>query len=264
MLKGSTMLVIPAIDLRGGRCVRLRQGDFAAETRYAVEPAVLLRRYQSLGARWVHVVDLDGAQDGVRLNAPIIASLARHTSTCLQVGGGVRNAAAIEALLDAGVARVVVGSSAVQQPQEVSAWLNYFGAERICLAFDVRMDGRGTPYVRTHGWTRESTVSLWNALGAFSEARVKHVLCTDIERDGTLKGPNLALYRAALVRFPQISWQASGGIRSAADLTSLARLGVKAAVSGKALLEQRIAPKELRPFLPDASSPASTSATAKS
>jgi phosphoribosylformimino-5-aminoimidazole carboxamide ribotide isomerase len=257
------VIVIPAIDLRGGRCVRLYQGDFKLETPYPITPAALLRRYQGLGAAWAHVVDLDGAQDGVRLNAPLIESLARYSSVWLQVGGGVRNPSALEALLDAGVGRVVIGSVAVQRPQEVTAWLKCFGAERICLAFDVRMD-KGVPYVRTHGWTRATAISLWDALAAYPRGSVKHALCTDIEQDGTLRGPNLALYRAALERFPKISWQASGGIRNAADLASLAHLGVDAAVSGTALLEERISPEELRPFLPDASSPASTSATAES
>jgi phosphoribosylformimino-5-aminoimidazole carboxamide ribotide isomerase len=258
------MLLIPAIDLRAGRCVRLHQGDFAAETSYAIEPAALLRRYQALGARWLHVVDLDGARDGVRVNAPLIASLARDKSMRLQVGGGVRSASAIEALLGAGVARVVVGSAAVERPGEVGAWIKCFGAERVCVAFDVRVDTCGEPQVHTHGWTRNGVLSLWNAIDALSCAPLRHVLCTDIALDGTLAGPNLTLYRRALDRFPNLSWQASGGIRNAADLSALARLGVNAAVSGKALLEKRIPVKELQPFLPDASSPASTCAPARS
>lgn len=258
------MRLIPGIDLRGGRCVRLWQGDFSAETPYAVTPAALLRRYHALGARWVHFVDLDGAQDGVRLNAPIIESLARHPFMSLQVGGGVRHPSSIEALLDAGVARVVVGSAAVRQPGEVAAWIRVFGSNRICLAFDVRVKGEGEPYVHTHGWTRNSVVSLWDALMAFPAGLVKHVLCTDIERDGTACGPNLTLYGTALKRFPQVSWQAAGGIRNAVDLEALAQLGVAAAVSGRAMLEERIRLKELAPFLPDASSPASTSAKARS
>ncbi len=258
------MIVIPAIDLRGGRCVRLYQGNFAAETPYTITPAALLRRYQELGARWAHVVDLDGAHDGVRLNSALIESLARYSQVALQVGGGVRNPSALEALLDAGVGRVVIGSAALERPQEVTSWVKCFGADRICLAFDVRMDGKCVPYVRTHGWTRESAVSLWDALAAYPRGSIKHVLCTDIDQDGTLQGPNLALYRSALARFPDIRWQASGGIRNAADLASLAHLGVAAAVSGKALLENHIPSAELRPYLPDASSPASTYATAKS
>lgn len=256
------MLLIPSIDLRGGRCVRLHQGNFASETTYDIEPAELLTRYRSLGATWLHVVDLDGARDGAPVNAPLVAALASEPGVRLQVGGGVRTARIIEALLDAGVARVVVGSAAVHRPKEVREWLKSFGAERICLAFDVHVDPDGEPQVYTHGWTRNSAVSLRTALTEFPLGTVTHVLCTDIRRDGTLAGPNLTLYRLALARYPLLSWQASGGIRSSADLAALACLGVSAALSGTALLQSRIPHSELRPYLPAVSSPASMSATA--
>ncbi len=254
------MLVIPSIDLRGGRCVRLREGDFATQTSYDIEPAALMRRYHALGARWLHVVDLDGAKDGVTVNAPIIQNLARHSAMRLQVGGGVRSASVIEALLTAGVARVVVGTAAVEWPDEVAAWLDQFGAERICLAFDVRLGPGGEPQVRTDGWTRNSALDLAQAISAFPREILHHVLCTDIERDGTLRGPNFRLYRECLARFPEFKWQASGGVRDSCDLLVLKGIGVAAAVTGTALLEERISPTELRPFWPDASSPASTCA----
>lgn len=252
------MLVIPSIDLLGGRCVRLREGDFAARTSYDVEPAELLGRYRSLGAHWLHVVDLDGARHGAPANLDVIESLARCSAVHLQVGGGVRSSATIERLLSAGVGRVVVGSAAVQRPAEVASWITSFGPERICIAFDVRSAGAGEPQVHTHGWTVNSAISLWNALVAYGAGSLKHVLCTDISRDGTRRGPNLELYRAALTRHPNLKWQASGGVRDALDLAALAQLGVAAAVSGTALLEDRIPLEELQPFLPGASSPAST------
>jgi phosphoribosylformimino-5-aminoimidazole carboxamide ribotide isomerase len=258
------MLLIPAIDLRHGRCVRLYQGDFAAETRYAYEPHELLMRYRALGATWLHVVDLDGAKDGMLANRQVILDLASQPAVKLQVGGGVRSAEVIDDLLRHGVARVVVGSAAVERPGEVAEWLARFGSDRICLAFDVRLDESGTPRVRTRGWTEGTQLSLWDALTLFPPGSVRHVLCTDIERDGALTGPNLNLYSQAVGRFPQLAWQASGGVRDAADLTALAHSGVAAAVSGKALLEERIRSEELRPFLPNASSPASTSATVRS
>jgi len=256
------MLLIPSIDLRGGRCVRLRAGDFATETTYDIEPAALVRRYHALGARWIHIVDLDGARDGVTTNTPIVEKLARHPALCLQVGGGVRSAALIERLLSAGVARVVVGSAAVQEPAEVATWLKCFGAERICLAFDVRIGPDHQPQVHTHGWTRSTVISLWDAITAFPPGALKHVLSTDIERDGTLRGPNLLLYRAAMKNFPALTWQASGGVRNSADLEALASTGVAAAVSGKALLEERIAIGDLKPFLSPAPIPAPASARA--
>lgn len=250
------MLLIPAIDLRDGGCVRLLQGDFDAETRYSHEPAALLDRYRSLGAPWLHVVDLDGAKDGALANRSVIIALARRGGIKLQVGGGVRSAAVIEDLLGVGVQRVVVGSAAIETPGEVAGWIDRFGPERVCLAFDVRLDVVGEPRPRTRGWTADSGISLWCALEPFGAAGLKHVLCTDIARDGALTGPNVDLYREAVTRFPQLRWQASGGVRGAADLAALEQSGAAAAVSGKALLEDRITPEELLPFLPNASSPA--------
>lgn len=250
------MLLIPAIDLRAGRCVRLYQGDFAAETRYPHEPLELLLRYRAFGAKWVHVVDLDGARDGELANRATITALAAQSGVRLQVGGGIRSAQRIEDLLSAGVGRVVIGSAAVERPQEVAEWLEHFGAERICLALDVRLDAHGDPKVQTRGWREAAALTLWEALARFPAGAIHHVLCTDIERDGALAGPNLELYAAARQRFPHIAWQASGGVRDARDLHQLAAVGAAAAVSGKALLEQRIPTEELSAFLPDASSPA--------
>jgi phosphoribosylformimino-5-aminoimidazole carboxamide ribotide isomerase len=212
----------------------------------------------------VHVVDLDGARDGTLGNRQIILDLAARPGLKLQVGGGIRSADAVEDLISNGVERVVIGSAAVERPDDVIGWASRFGAERICLALDVRHDRRGEPQLRTRGWKSGTAISLWEALALYPAAAVRHVLCTDIERDGALTGPNLDLYREAAERFPRIAWQASGGVRDAADLAALAGVGAAAAVSGKALLEKRIKPEELRPYLPDASSPVSTSETARS
>lgn len=250
------MLLIPAIDLRHGRCVRLLKGDFAAETRYELEPHELLGRYRALGASWLHVVDLDGAKDGALANRAIILALASQPAVSVQVGGGVRSAETAHDLLGHGVDRVVVGSAAIERPSEVAGWIARFGPERICLAFDVRIDAAGVPRARTRGWTEGGTLSLWDAVEPFRGSGLRHVLCTDIDRDGALAGPNIDLYGEALERFPELAWQASGGVRDAADLAALARIGIGAAVSGKALLEERMTSEELRPFLQSASSPA--------
>src|SRR6185437_3179532 len=142
--------------------------------------------------------------------------------------------------------------AAVEKPQEVATWLQHYGAERLCIALDVRHDAAGVPRIRTRGWQDQTTLSLWDALPPLRAAGLTHVLCTDIARDGAMAGPNLALYREALTRFPAIVWQASGGIATGADLAALAAIGTPAAISGKALLEERIALQELRPFLPNA------------
>ncbi len=250
------MELIPAIDLRGGRCVRLLQGRFDAETEYASDPGELLDHYQSFGATVVHVVDLDGARDGVQANRAIIAQLAAGASARLQVGGGVRSAGTVAELLALGVARVVVGSLAVTEPQEVRRWLGRYGAERIVLALDVRVDDAGRPMLATHGWERQTVRCLWDVLAdsvdGFGAVPLRHVLCTDVECDGALSGPNIDLYTQAVRRFPGIAWQASGGVRDIADLPALAACGVAAAVSGRALLEDRLPVEELRPYLRNA------------
>jgi phosphoribosylformimino-5-aminoimidazole carboxamide ribotide isomerase len=245
------MELIPAIDIRGGRCVRLLRGEFDRETRYELDPRELAREYRAAGARWLHIVDLDGARDGSRGNAALIGEIASSAELSIQLGGGIRSEASlVEALACAD--RVVIGSLAVTAPETVSGWLERFGAERIALGLDVRLDSRGTAHVTTHGWTADTELTLDDAIARYEPKGLRHVLCTDVARDGALAGPNLALYRSAQSAWPSIALQASGGIRIAADLEALASTGVAAAISGKALLEKRIRFEEIRPFLPNA------------
>lgn len=243
------MLLIPSIDLRGGHCVRLLRGDFAAETRYDLEPHELLGRYRSLGARWLHIVDLDGARDGQLANRSLLLTLASQRAVNLQVGGGVRSLAVVDDLLRNGIDRVVVGSAAVEDPAAVAGWISKYGPEKVCLAFDIRLDESGTPRVQTRGWTQATSLSLWDAVEGYRGVGLLHVLCTDVQRDGALEGPSLPLYAEALRRFPQVRWQASGGVRDASDLAALRKLGVAAAISGKALLEERIAAADIKNYL---------------
>jgi phosphoribosylformimino-5-aminoimidazole carboxamide ribotide isomerase len=246
------MRLIPAIDLKAGRCVRLLHGDFANETRYHADPGSLLAKYRGWGADWLHVVDLDGAKDGSLGNRGLIAELAAQQAVKLQVGGGLRDIAAVTQMLDLGAARVVIGSAAVTRAGDVRHWLDHVGPDRVTVAFDVRLDDGGIPRVATHGWQRQSDLSLWSALDDFAGSRLTHVLCTDVGRDGALSGPNLELYREAARRYPHIQWQASGGIRDARDLHALTAAGAAAAISGKALLEELIPLEDLQPFLPNA------------
>jgi phosphoribosylformimino-5-aminoimidazole carboxamide ribotide isomerase len=246
------MILIPSIDLRNGRCVRLLKGNFDQETRYDLEPHELLQRYRALGASWLHVVDLDGAKDGRLANRSVIIRLASQKALLVQVGGGVRSAAVVDDLLRNGIDRVIVGSAAVENPAEVQGWMKRYGPEKIGLAFDIRHDAGGMPRVLTRGWTQESKLSLWEAIDSYLPHGLKHVLCTDAELDGAMQGPAVNLYKEFVKRYPRLQLQASGGVRSAADLAALADVGSAAAISGKALLEEAIKPSELKPFLPNA------------
>lgn len=251
------MELIPAIDLKDGRCVRLFKGDFAAETVYSNDPSEILQRYRELGARRIHVVDLDGAKDGTQANRDAVLNLAADRTVKLQVGGGLRSLSRVQALLESGVERAVIGSVAINSPDEVISWFKQVDPGRIVLALDVRLDAAGVPMLTTHGWQQTSGVVLWNAVERFLQSGLTHVLCTDVARDGALTGPNCELYAEAVRRFPELQWQASGGVATARDLVALRDCGVAAVISGKALLENKISSQELRPFLPNALSLAS-------
>ena len=233
------MRLLPSIDLRDGQCVRLLHGDFDAETRYDITPQALHSRYRALGAQWLHCVDLDGARDGQLANRDLIEAMAADGLPRLQVGGGVRSREIVEDLLQAGIGRVIVGSAAIETPEDVARWIEVFGPERIGLAIDVRLDADSVPRVQTRGWQQSTSATLWDTVQQFLSGGLRHVLCTDIARDGALQGPNLGLYADCVRRFPAIEWQASGGVRDAQDLEALAEVGVAQAISGKALLERR-------------------------
>jgi len=243
------MNVIPAIDMQNGHCVRLFQGDFARETRYADAPAAIAARYAAMGFRQLHLVDLDGARSGTQHNRKLVRSIVSASSLDVQLGGGIRDRDTVVRWFDDGVQRVVIGSLAVTDAAEVRAWLAEFGAERIVLALDCRLDDAGSPRIATHGWTRDSTLSLWHCVDGFLDAGLQHVLCTDVSRDGTLAGPSTALYRDFRARYPKLSLQASGGVRHVGDLAELRRLGAAGAITGRALLDGRISPDEVTSFL---------------
>ena len=230
------MILLPAIDLIGGRCVRLAQGDFARETSYSDDPAAALADFAAGGAEDAHLVDLDGARAGAPRQHGLFAALARGTDLRLQVAGGFRTADQVAAALDAGVARVVIGSLALSDPDAFTAMLDRFGPDRVTLALDVRIED-GEPIVATHGWATGSGRTLADVLAGFPA--VRHLLVTDIARDGMMTGPNLPLMIAILADFAHIELQASGGVSELADVSALATAGAARAIVGKAIWEGR-------------------------
>lgn len=242
------MRLIPAIDLKDGKCVRLFKGDFEKTTEYSNDPVAVARRFSALDVQEMHIVDLDGARSGEQHNRRIVSDIVVQTGLNLQLGGGIRDRASVADWLANGVARCVIGSMAITDTALVVDWLKEFGPEALVLALDVRIQADETPMLTTHGWTRDSALSLWECLDQYAKSGLKHVLCTDVGRDGAMAGPNLALYEETLNRYPQLELQASGGVRNLSDLEALRARGIPAAISGKALLDGEITTTEVASF----------------
>ena len=233
------MQIIPAIDLRAGQIVRLKQGDYAQETRYALDPLVLAQDYAAAGARWLHLVDLDGARSGEMENLRVIAAIATAGKLRVHAGGGVRGEDDLKRLFDAGVARVVVGSVTVRDPGLVQAWISKYGADSICVALDTRNDA-GIWTLPSAGWTQNEGTTLDELAPVYGAAGATHLLCTDISRDGMLSGPNLDLYAHLAQIAPTLDVIASGGVRDIADVRALRAQKLAGVVLGRSLLEGRL------------------------
>ena len=232
-----TFVPYPAIDVREGRVVRLQQGDYDRETRYPDDPLAVAMRYADAGARWLHLVDLDAARAGGYTLAPLLRSIAHDGRLQVQTGGGVRDEAAVATMLEQGATRIVIGSLAVREPALVETWLQRYGAERITIALDTRQDDAGVWQLPVHGWTERAELDLDACLRRYRDAGAKHLLCTDIARDGMMRGPNIELYRMIVARNEGFQLQASGGVRDAADIVAARDAGCAGAVLGRALLE---------------------------
>lgn len=232
--------VYPAIDVRGGTVVRLLRGDYDQETRYTDAPVAVAENYARSGARWLHLVDLDAARAGGYTLLETLTRIVDTTGLEVQTGGGVRSADDVQRLLDAGATRVVVGSLAVREPDTVIDWLERFGPEQITVALDTRIGEDGVWKLPTAGWTAVGEQDLITCLHQYDGSGLRHVLCTDIGRDGTLSGPNFHLYTMLTRSAPHLLVQASGGARSVDDVRAARRIGCSGIILGKALLEGRL------------------------
>ena len=197
----------------------------------------------------MHVVDLAASRDGAKADIRPLLRLLETAPQAVQTGGGVRNREDVRLRLEAGANRVVVGSICAGEPERFAQWLDEFGPERLVAALDVQIDELGTPWPRTHGWTRDAGRDLWQLLAFLSDQGLKHVLCTDISKDGAMTGPNVALYSTVAERYPDLAVQASGGVSGLKDLGELATSGAASAITGKALLEGAFTVAEAVEFL---------------
>lgn len=231
------MQLIPSIDLLDGDVVRLRHGDFNECKRYPGGALQIANGYAEAGAEWLHLVDLAASRDGAKADQEPMLQLLSQASQRIQVGGGVRKLEDVRKRLDGGAERVVVGTICVKQTSMFTDWLKDLGPEKLVSALDVAIDEDGVPWPHAYGWTEAGDRNLWDLLDELTSQGLKHLLCTDISKDGALKGPNLQLYQQLSDRYPQLQVQASGGISGLRDLEDLKASGAASAISGKALLE---------------------------
>lgn len=232
--------IIPAIDIIDGRCVRLSQGDYDRRRVYDASPEDMAKRYADCGVRRIHMVDLDGAKSSSPKNLKTLERMAVGASVEIEWGGGVKSEDALRALFDYGADCAIVGSVAAREPELFIEWLLRFGGERMILGVDVR-DGR----VSVNGWREDLNLGVDDMVGEFLPHGVKQVVCTDISKDGMLQGPSFDLYTDLQRRYDGVDFTVSGGIGSMSDIVRLDELGLRKAIVGKAVYENRITLKDI-------------------
>lgn len=227
--------LIPAIDIIGGRCVRLTKGDYAAKKEYDANPADVAKRFEDMGVTRLHVVDLDGAKASHIVNLDVLERITSQTNLTVDFGGGIKRVDDLRAAFDHGAAMVTVGSLAATQPELLLEWARTFGADRFIVGADAQ-DGR----IRTHGWQQDGGMTLDEFVSFYMQHGITRVLCTDISRDGTLGGPNTELYRGIMQAHPACRLIASGGISCTQDILTLEAAGIPSVVFGRAYYEGRL------------------------
>lgn len=236
--------LIPAIDIIDGKCVRLSQGNYDSKKVYNENPLEVAKEFEAYGIRRLHVVDLDGAASQHVVNYRTLEQIATQTSLIIDFGGGIKTSGDIEIAFDSGAEMITLGSVAVKHPELFDEWLQTYGNEKIILGADVK-DNR----IAINGWKEESPQELMPFLNQHINKGVTKVLCTDISRDGMLKGPALDLYRSIMEAHPELHLIASGGISGMKDILKLDEAGIPAVVFGKAIYEGRISLKELSRYI---------------
>jgi phosphoribosylformimino-5-aminoimidazole carboxamide ribotide isomerase len=234
------MLIYPAIDIFQGKCVRLRQGDYASQKIYSESPADVAKSFVESGLNHLHIVDLEGAKEGRIVNRKAIEAVLRVPGVQGHVGGGIRSRGDISYLFIAGAKRVVVGSAAVKSPHVAQDWLREFRSERFVIAVDVR-----NGFVTHSGWLAQGNLTPSTFIDSMAQFGATYFLCTDINKDGMLEGPNAALYSSLSKEFPTLHFMASGGISRMSDFESMEKAGCWGAVVGKAIYEGHLNPREL-------------------
>ena len=237
------MILVPAIDIINGQCVRLTKGDYDTKKVYNESPVEVAKAFEGAGLTHVHVVDLDGARAKHIVNAKVLEQIATQTSLQVDFGGGIKSETDLQTAFDCGASQVTLGSIAVSEPELVVEWLEKFGSEQLILGADAK-----NRRIATHGWEQDSGLDVIDFIKEYAQKGFKYVLCTDVAKDGMLAGPSLELYYEILEQLPELSLVASGGVTTMDDIYQCAELGCTAAIIGKAIYENKLSLKELERY----------------
>jgi phosphoribosylformimino-5-aminoimidazole carboxamide ribotide isomerase len=237
------MVIIPAIDIIDGKCVRLTQGDYAQKTIYNEDPLEVAREFEGAGLQRLHLVDLDGAKAGAVKNWKVLESIAANTAMVIDFGGGIKKEADLKLVFDSGAALATIGSLAVKDEDLFLEWIKKYGADKFLLGADVKEEK-----IAIGGWLETTDIDIYDFIEKYIKHGITQIFCTDVSKDGKLEGPSILLYQNIIERFPGLFFIASGGVSSITDLDDLKRMGCAGAIVGKAIYENRISVHELKTF----------------
>lgn len=238
------MKIIPAIDIIGGKCVRLTKGDYSTKVTYNENPLEVAKQFEASGIEYLHLVDLDGAKSSQIVNNRVLEVIASKTSLKIDFGGGLKSDKDVEIAFNAGANQITGGSIAVQNPKLFQSWIKKYGPDKIILGADV-----SNRMIAVSGWQEITKLDLFPFIESYKDLGVNTVICTDIAKDGMLEGTSLELYQEMMSEFPDLNLVASGGVTSVADLDALWEKKIYGAIIGKAIYEGRITLKELEKFI---------------
>lgn len=237
------MQIIPAIDIIEGKCVRLTEGDYAQKKIYNEDPLEVAKQFEGVGLMRLHLVDLDGAKAGEVVNWKVLEKIANKTNLAIDFGGGIKTEATLKTVIDTGAKYATIGSLAVNNRVLFEAWIARYGASVFMLGADVFEEK-----IAVGGWIEKTNIDLYDFIESYIKKGVTQLFCTDIQKDGKLEGPSLALYQKVIAQFPNLQLIASGGVSKLQDLEDLRKIGCAAAIVGKAIYENKISLAELSKF----------------
>lgn len=237
------MIIIPAIDVINGKCVRLTQGDYAQQVVYNDNPVEVAMQFEDAGIKRLHVVDLDGAKAGSIVNLKVLENIAAATGLVIDFGGGIKTITDVSNVFNAGAAIVTIGSLAVKHPELLEEWLMEFGTDKFLIGADV-LDGK----IKISGWLEDGGINIFDFIGKMLGLGVTNIFCTDISKDGAMAGPSTDLYRKIIADHPELNFIASGGVSTIDDVLAMKEIGCKGAIIGKAIYEGKVPLNPLKEF----------------